>query len=144
MGALPERIRRLARRRQWTAALLLSAYAFASVLGGLHLAIEAHSLCAHGELTHAAVPCASEDGVAQAPEFRAQPAPAAPEDQRGDVHDHCDWVGRACQERATAGTDTGRAAERATVPVLVPRDERGHGSVPLLALAPHHGPPRRV
>ncbi|HVS19794.1 MAG TPA: hypothetical protein VMT18_14410 [Planctomycetota bacterium] len=144
MGALPERIRRLARRRQWTAAILLSAYAFASVLGGLHLAIEAHSLCAHGELTHAAVPCASEDGVAHAPAFRAQRAPEAPEDERGDVHEHCEWVGRACQERATSGTDACRAAERAAVPVDAPREDRAQGSVPLLALAPHHGPPRRV
>lgn len=144
MGRLLARIDRLARRPRWTAALLLWVYACTSLLGGLHLVVETHSLCAHGELTHVEDACAFEEGAAREGESRAPRAEQGPESERGDLHDHCAWGGRDCQERAARDAHANRAPQRADVPVAPPREECARSSVPVLALAPHHGPPRRV
>jgi len=144
MDAPLQHLERLSRRPRRAAAVLLWAYVWASLVGGLHFALEAHSVCAHGELTHRAHACAAADGVgAEAPAVSERVA-QAPEFERGDVHAHCEWVGRACPERATADAHGLRAPPRTAAPVAEPREDGARTSVPRLALAPHHGPPRRV
>jgi hypothetical protein len=130
---------RAARRARTSAWLALLLYAWTSAWCGLHAALEPHEVCAHGEWTHA------EDGCEPAllePSGEA-PLVLAPLDEHGSAagHGHCGILGRErLVESASVRHVVGefRAARRAR-PARV--STTAASSVPLLALAPHHGPP---
>lgn len=135
------------RTRTWTrsrsrtsAWLALWLYAWASAWCGLHAALESHQVCAHGEWTHV------EDGcdlaaLESSPDARIEVAPI---DEHGatEGHGHCGILGRERQVETASvpKAEVGRAQTPRAAPTRL-AEAAAASSVPLLALAPHHGPP---